>query len=242
MFPPSPIHLVPISRRPARLALLVLGVLALASIALAVAAIPPAATTACNSVAGATRAPHVQIAAVPGVDLGPVTDVPGLAAASGPFPGARTSLRHGGRERGVWLEGRTARSTAVDAPHLASGTWLRPGAVVVERRLASKLHLRRGDRVAVAGAAGRVRLRVAGIAVTSAADRSGGVSGVAYALPRDLRQVAPSPHVRGSTMLVRLGDRERAGAFAQWLGRRYPNAQATIRHAFPDRCLVRRPG
>jgi hypothetical protein len=34
---------------------------------------------------------------------------------------------------------------------------------VVERRLASKLHLERGDRVAVAGANGNLSLRVAGL-------------------------------------------------------------------------------
>jgi hypothetical protein len=202
------------------------------TVALATATIPPAGRTACESVSGATRSPHLQVAALPGVDLGPVVDLPGLSATSGPFPGVATSLRRGGRERGVWLEGRRGRQSAVDRPLLSSGSWLRPGNLVVERRLASKLHLERGDRVAVAGASGNLSLRVAGIAVTSAPRRTSAVSGLAYVLPGDLRRVVPDRGVRGSTVLVRLDDRRRSGALAQWLGRRYPGPQATVVQAF----------
>jgi hypothetical protein len=110
---------------------------------------------------------------------------------------------------------------------------------VVERRLASKLGLVKGDRVAVAGVNGNMRMRVAGIAITSAPHRARSVTGLAYVLPGDLRRVVPDAHVHGSTVLVRLDDRHRSGALAQWLERRYPGPQATVAHAFPDRCLVR---
>ena len=158
----------------------------------------------------ATDGPHVVVSALPGVDLTPLRAIPGLTAASGPFPVVDTSLRYRGREVGTRLEGRPVAATVVDHPLLVSGGWARPGTIVLERNTARALDVPLGAQVTVAAARGRIRLTVGGVAETAAPSRSSGtVRGLGYVVPGTMTRVAPKA-TYGSTMLLRLG--RRAGA------------------------------
>ena len=183
----------------------------------------------------ATDGPHVVVSALPGADLTPLRALPGLAAASGPFPVVDTSLRYRGREIGTRLEGRPAANTAVDHPLLVSGRWARRGTIVLERSTARALGVPVGAHVIVATARGRARLTVGGVAETSAPSRSSGTArGLGYVVPGTLTGVAPKA-TYGSTMLLRLADPERAGKYADWIRQRYPGGQVTVAEPSPSR-------
>ena len=193
------------------------------------------ANTGCATLAEATRGPDLQVTGLPGVDLRPALGTSGLTAASGPFPGVAGSLGRGGAEAGAWIEGRPARSAAVDRPHLVSGSWPRRGEIVVELGLARRLRMRTGARTAVATTRGDVSMKVAGIAATSSATRAHGMRGLAYVLPRELRAIAPAP-VHGSTVQLQTADGN-ADAVARRLQQQYPAPQAMIVRSFEHRCL-----
>jgi hypothetical protein len=199
--------------------------------------IAPGSGTTCLPVSQATHGPDLQVTAVPGVDLTPVLGLPGLSAASGPYPGVASSLRHGGTEISTWIEARPARGAAVDRPVIVSGEWpRRGGGVVVEQGLARRLRLQTGRRVRVVTTRGPLALRVTGIAATSSASRTGHVSGLAFVVPQDLHRVAPAA-VHGSTVLLDVGSGN-AALVAGWLQQRYPGPQAVIDRSFSDRCVA----
>jgi hypothetical protein len=182
------------------------------------------------------READLQITALPGVDLRPVLALPGLAAASGPFPGAATSVRTRDQELAVWLESRP-RDSAVDRPLLIAGTWARPGALVLGIGLAHRLRVRPGEHLILATAGGPLRMRVAGLAATGTERRTPDSQGVAYATLSDLRKVAPNSHVRGSTVVLELADSATSSEFAQWLEQRYPGPQAYVTRSAGDTCV-----
>jgi hypothetical protein len=183
----------------------------------------------------ATDGPHVAVVGLPGVDLAPLREIPGLTAASGPFRGVDTSLRYRGRELGTRLEERPVATTAVDHPLLISGEWARPGTVVLERSTARSLRVPLGGRVSVATARGRIRLTVGGVAETAAPSRSSGYGrGLGYVLPSTLTGVAPKT-TYGSTLLLRLADPDRAGKYVQWIKQRYPGSQVAVEEPSPTR-------
>lgn len=215
-------------------------VLVAATAASAIMLIASAPSNACLPLARVTHGPDLRVTAAPGVDLQPILGLSGLAAASGPYPGVATSLRRDGTEVSTWVEGRPARSSAVDRPFLMSGSWPRRGGVVVEQGLARRLDLRPGRWARVATTRGTLRLRVTGIAATSSVARTTETPGLAYVLLPDLRRVAPAP-VHGSTMLLRAHGRD-AGVLARLLERLYPGPQAVIARDFSDRCLARSAG
>jgi putative ABC transport system permease protein len=90
---------------------------------------------------------------------------PGVTAHSGPYPVAWPVLQAPrGASAYVMAEGRSAAPAVVDQPKVTSGTWVRPGDVVLERALAQTLGVRVGDRVTLDGQS----FRVGGLAVTAA--------------------------------------------------------------------------
>jgi hypothetical protein len=183
----------------------------------------------------ATDGPHVVVSALPGADLTPLRALPGLEAASGPFPVVDTSLRYRGREIGTRLEGRPSAGTAVDHPVLVSGGWAHRGTVVLEQGTARALGVAAGARVTVATARGRARLTVSGVAETAAPSRSSGTArGLGYVVPGTLAGVAPKV-TYGSTMLLRLADPERAGKYVDWIRQRYPGGQVAVAEPSPSR-------
>jgi putative ABC transport system permease protein len=182
-----------------------------------------------------TSGPHVAVVGLPGVDLAPLREIPGLTATSGPFPVVDTSLEYRGREVGTRLEGRPVAATAVDHPLVVSGRWVRPGTVVLERKTAQSLHARLGARVIVGSARGRVHLTVGGVAETAAPTRGvGNAGGLGYVAPITMTGVAPKA-TYGSRMLLRLSDPGQAGRYVDWITRRYPGRQVTVEEPSPSR-------
>ena len=181
----------------------------------------------------ATNGPHVAVFAFPGVDLKPLADLPGLTAASGPFTGVDTSLRHHGREVGLRLEERPRAAAVVDRPLVVAGRWVRPGTVVLERSTAGVLGVSVGDTVTAATARGRIRLTVGGIAGAAVRSRNSGAgAGLGYVLPGTLARVGPAA-TRSSTMLLRLAEPGRAGSYLDWIRRRYPGRQVAVEEPSP---------
>jgi putative ABC transport system permease protein len=117
----------------------------------------------------ATAGPDL-VAVTPGQDravtgfLTSLLSRPEVVAHAGPYRHYFTTLTTRGATVSAVVRNAGAAPGPVDRPRMTSGTWVRPGGVVVERGFASALHLRTGDRVEVAG---RSR-RVDGIAVTAA--------------------------------------------------------------------------
>jgi putative ABC transport system permease protein len=216
--------------------------IAVAALVLTVPAVVAVVMVSRGSAAGpwertfeATDGPHVVVAALPGADLTALRSVPGLTAASGPFPVVDTSLRYRGREIGVRLEGRSDQATAVDHPLLVFGEWARRGMIVLERSTARALGVPTGGDVSVATTRGRVGLTLSGIAETAAPSRSSGTArGLGYVVPGTLSEVAPHS-TYGSTMLLRLADPESAGKYADWIRQRYPGGQAAVAEPSPSR-------
>lgn len=88
----------------------------------------------------------------------------GVVAYSGPFPVTWAPLRAGSITAGAEIEGRDSAAAPVDQPKLTSGSWARPGGVVIEAGFADALGLHVGDRLRLAG----IPFRVTGTAVTAA--------------------------------------------------------------------------
>jgi putative ABC transport system permease protein len=88
----------------------------------------------------------------------------GVTGSSGPYPVLDTVVRLNGVVAGAKVEGRGQAPAAVDQPKLLSGSWIRPGGVVIERAFADALGATVGDRLTVNGR----QFTVAGIAVTAA--------------------------------------------------------------------------
>jgi putative ABC transport system permease protein len=88
----------------------------------------------------------------------------GVTRSSGPYPVLDTVVQAHGLTAGAEVEGRTAAPAAVDQPEVLSGSWVRPGGVVVERGFADALGVTAGDRLTINGQ----RFTVDGIAVTAA--------------------------------------------------------------------------
>lgn len=96
--------------------------------------------------------------------LAPLVTAPGVTAHSGPYPVAYLLMTARGKTVHAVVEGRDTAPAAIDRPAVTSGTWVRPGGVVVERAFADALGVHPGDTVSVHGHA----LRVVGTAVTAA--------------------------------------------------------------------------
>lgn len=172
--------------------------------------------------AAAPSAPDIVVTGLPGVDLRPLTELPGLAAASGPYRDAQSSIRHDGREMAVRLEARSTRWSAVGGPHVSSGVWpSRPAeGIVVESRLASRLQIQPGERVRVTGVDGRVPVRVSAVA-------PGGGSTV-YVRSGLLSRLAPNNSTYGSRLNLRLDEPGRAQEYRRWIDHRFPGGQVTV--------------
>lgn len=190
------------------------------------------------SLAGATDTLYRQTrAATDGPDvvaLTPVGDRTAASAAalvhdpevvghSGPYRQYYTTLTaHGATSRAV-AQGADATPGPVDRPLVTSGTWVRPGGVVVERGFAAALDVRVGDRVTVADRS----LPVVGIAVTAAhtiypwagmTGPGGGPSdynGLVWVSETDTRPLAAADLPVTSLLYLKLRDPDATQAFVE---------------------------
>jgi len=103
---------------------------------------------------------HAQIAA----EARTLTHAPGVTGYSGPYPVASVALRYRGIIAPVEAEGRAQAPASIDQPKVTTGTWVRPGGIVLERTFAEALGAGVGDRVTLDGRS----YTVVGIAVTAA--------------------------------------------------------------------------
>lgn len=159
-----------------------------------------------------------------------LTHAPGVTAASGPFPETTVYLRARGLLAGAVVEGRSQAPSRVDQPKLTSGSWVRPGGVVLERTFAEALGVVPGDRITLSGRT----FTVAGTAVTAAStpfpnlcetgcalDFSNGVItprqvGLVWATEPDTRAVVPaSSNMAIYAVNLKLRDPAQATAFAK---------------------------
>ena len=97
-------------------------------------------------------------------ELRPLERAAVAVAHSGPFPVTWAPLRAGRTTAGAEIQGRDSAAARVDQPKLTSGSWTRPGGVVIEAGFAEALGLHVGDRIRLAG----ISFQVAGTAVTAA--------------------------------------------------------------------------
>lgn len=96
--------------------------------------------------------------------LDALEDRSGVVGHVGPFPVSYPLMKTNGSRVLAIVEGRSMTRSTIDQPYVTQGTWVRPGGVVIERRLAQELSLDVGDHVMLGGRS----LRVDGIAVTAA--------------------------------------------------------------------------
>lgn len=96
--------------------------------------------------------------------LRPLEHAADVVAHSGPFPVTWTLFHDGATTGSAEIEGRSYANSPVDQPKLLTGTWIRPGGVVVEAGFASALGLHVGDRLNLAG----LSFTITGTAVTAA--------------------------------------------------------------------------
>jgi putative ABC transport system permease protein len=119
----------------------------------------------------ATKGPDVVAEIVPGAGAAPVARqfaplirAPGVVGTAGPYPVTFARLSAPAVNVQAQAEGRALAPSAIDQPALSSGTWIRPGGVVIERAFAAALRVHAGETIRVNGRS----FRVAGIAASTA--------------------------------------------------------------------------
>jgi ABC-type lipoprotein release transport system permease subunit len=188
----------------------------------------------------ATRGPDVTFLTESGptnttspVDVAAVTALahaPGVVASSGLIPTRLVPISAHGVAASSLVEGRSQTPSAVDRPEITSGTWIRPGGVVVERAFADALDLHLGEVVSVHG----TPLRVVGTAVTAAftpypqiceegcyvdePDISPSTTGVMWTTTADFRHLKPDQEPINYLMEVKLAHPGQAEQFADTHG------------------------
>ena len=111
----------------------------------------------------ATRGPDVVAVLNSLSQAAPMIHAAGVTSESGPYPLAQAVVKVRGITAGAKVQGRSQAPAAVDQPKLTSGTWVRPGGVVLERADAEGLGVGVGDRLTLNGRS----FTVVGTAVTA---------------------------------------------------------------------------
>ena len=161
----------------------------------------------------ATAGPDVMLQTYPSkhpdpTQLDALGHAPGVVGTSGPYPMASPVLRAGQITDPVFAEGRDETMPAIDRPHVTSGTWVRPGGVVVERGFADELGVHVGSQVTLSSRT----FQVVGVAVDT--DRGANWRPqLVWVTRADALQLA-GPHGQLAYVLnVRLADPASAPAF-----------------------------
>jgi ABC-type lipoprotein release transport system permease subunit len=152
--------------------------------------------------------------------VAPLARARGVVAHSGPFPVAFPVLSVHGHADAVLDEGRGRAPVPVDQPELTQGSWVRPGAAVIERSFAEALGVRAGDRITLNGRP----FTVAGVAVTAAFPVNGvgflegseqwPNPGLIWTTTADAENLATRQHPLGYVLNLKLADPVGAESFA----------------------------
>lgn len=147
-------------------------------------------------------------------DLIALEHASGVVGYSGPYPVVTPSLVANGhtvssQDGGFVAEGRQEARASVDQPKVLEGTWVRPGAVVIESTYATELGVVPGDSITLDGRS----FRVAGLAVT-AAWPSVNWPGILWLTEADARSLATPKYPLSYLVNLKLANPAAATAFA----------------------------
>jgi putative ABC transport system permease protein len=147
-------------------------------------------------------------------DLTALEHAPGVIGYSGPYPVATPSLIANGhtvspQAGGFAVEGREEARASLDQPKVVEGTWVRPGAVVIESTYAAQLGVVPGNSIVLGGHS----FRVAGLAVT-AAWPSVNWPGILWLTEADTRSLATPAYPLSYLLNLKLAHPAAATAFA----------------------------
>jgi putative ABC transport system permease protein len=141
--------------------------------------------------------------------LAALADAAGVTGSSGPYPVVNPNLEAHGIIVPVFAEGRGAANTGIDRPYVTSGSWVRPGGVVLDRNLADALGVDPGDPLTLGGRP----FHVAGTAVTAAQGQTW-VPALVWTTLADSRSLVSRADPLGYLVNLRLADPAAAPAFA----------------------------
>jgi putative ABC transport system permease protein len=142
-------------------------------------------------------------------DLTALAHAAGVTGSSGPFPTVNLYIQARGITFPVFAEGRGTALTGIDRPAVTSGTWVRPGGVVLARNLADALGVGPGDVIRLGGR----QFHVVGAAVTAAQGQTW-VPGLVWLTAADTRGLVSRADPLGYTLNLKLADPAAAPAFA----------------------------
>lgn len=161
-----------------------------------------------------SRGAHIWLHVRAGADTGALAGMDGVAAVSGPFRTAATTVESRGARAGVTLRAAAASPPGTGRPLVTSGSWPAlpegggpaAGGVVLEASVARALWAEPGDTVRVTGADGVPHaLEVSGIAEAAEPRyRPGGGSGLGWVLSPTMDEIAPKD--TGQSVGLRLED------------------------------------
>ncbi|WP_093803097.1 FtsX-like permease family protein [Streptomyces sp. Wb2n-11] len=143
---------------------------------------------------------HIWLQTRAGADTAALSGLDGVAALSGPYRTAATTVETQGARAAVALRAAQTRPPEVGRPLVTSGNWLAPsgggpaaGTVVLESSVARALWAEPGDTVRVTGQDGAASaLRVTGVAEAAEPRyRPDGGPGIGWVLPGTLDTLAP---------------------------------------------------
>jgi len=161
-----------IKRRPVQAALLVLMILTTVATLTLGLALQRVSQSPFARTRAATKGPDVVAEVTPAdgserqarAHLAPLVDAHGVIAVTGPYPVEFLTLNAPGIHVAAEAEGRDIAPAALDQPVLTSGSWIRPGGVVIESGFAAAFGLHPGESIRLDGQP----FRVAGIAASTA--------------------------------------------------------------------------
>jgi putative ABC transport system permease protein len=148
-------------------------------------------------------------------DAREIAALPGVAQRGAAFPSATTRVTISrGTTEPLRLAG-LSPATRVDVPVRTEGSRLREGGIVLERSLASALHLRVGSRLRFAARGGSITLPVVGTAISPSQPRYPRSNpGLAWVTRAAFERIEPDRSRWTWTQAVRLTDPATAPAFA----------------------------
>ncbi|MFI0357177.1 FtsX-like permease family protein [Actinomadura sp. 9N407] len=224
--------LADVRRHPTEAVILLVSVTAATAILGLAGSLHGATETLYGQTRAATAGPDV-VAFSPGTSRTTITALkslehaPGVIAHSGPHRQYYTKLTANGSTGAALAQVTDTAPGPIDRPLVTSGSWVRPGGIVVERGFATALDAEVGDHVTIGGR----RLPIVGIAVTAAGSvypwapgigPGGGPSdggGLVWLTERDTRTLASADIPVTSLIYLKLRNPDTARSLTQDLAK-----------------------